>query len=432
MKYKTLSWIVLIAIILVLPIFIHDVSAQTQSNYYVTVKPDIISNSLIYTSVGRNATLSFQAMWTYGSDSGQNIQNATAKIQVSNRNDKVIDTLSVNTTSGLFSFNYSSTSADILAFTPTKLITSDGREWNSSLVDSANNAYGFTNNWVQVWWDTFHVSLISRDTDSLGNVAVSVNVTKLLLPENGLVVGPVNVPKIVHNANVTINGVKAEESQTPGIYSATSSTWFPTAYVDVQVSQDYWTTTSTGFSFSHNANQPIWIYAVAVGAALTFAAMIFYSFRSKKANNSSLLKHRNFPFFGGILLAVTSVISLYWGLIGLEGTLHTFTWLPLALLGILSFAFGVAGSIMSVRKKNQALAVFAISVPMFINIVVVKSSLDMYQLSTPWLIMLVSLILSALCGFLITNSDELFQKGKTENKEKQNNLTRNEEDQKHL
>ncbi len=254
LKPKSLSLFALIAFFLVLSLFISNVSAQTQSNYYVTVKPTTISDALTYTSIGRNTTLSFVALWTYGAMEGQNIQNATATIQVTNSKDKVIDTLSVNTTSGSFSFNYTSASADVLAFTPTKLVTQDGQEWNSNPIDTANNVYGFTSHWAQVWWDTFHVSLASRGTGSLGSVAVSVNVTYLLLPEEGLQVGVVHVPKTVHGANVTINGVKAEETQTPGIYSATSSTWLPTAYVKVEVSQEGWTTTQTAFSFTQNAN----------------------------------------------------------------------------------------------------------------------------------------------------------------------------------
>jgi hypothetical protein len=408
LKYKSLIWIALIGVFLVLPLFINNASAQAQSNYYVTVKP-VITDALTYTSVGRNVTLSFQALWSYGSNGDQNIQNATAIIQVSNRNDKVLETLSVNTTSGIFSFNYSSASADILAFTPTKLVTQDGQEWNSSLVDLANNVYGFTYHWAQVWWDTPHVSLVSRDTSSLGNVAISVNITYLLLPEEGLQIGLVHVPKIVHDANVTINGVKAEETQTPGIYLANSSTWLPTAYVNVGVSQEGWTTTHTAFSFAHNANESIWTYAVAFGSVFGFAVLILRFFVSRKANNSSLLKHPNFPFYGAVLLAATSLASLYWGVVGLEGTLHMFDWLSLAALGIFSFALGIVGSIMALRKKNQALVIFLIIIPMFMNVVGVKSSLDMYQLANPWLIMIISLFLSMISGYFVSNSDELFQ-----------------------
>src|SRR5208283_5423710 len=118
-----------------------------------------------------------QASWSYGSDEGQDIQNATVSIQVSNSNNKVINNLSVNSTSGIFSFNYYSANPEILTFTPTELTTQDGRGWNSSIVDSANSVSGFTSQSAKMWWDTFHVSLVNSDTNSLGKVGISVNVT---------------------------------------------------------------------------------------------------------------------------------------------------------------------------------------------------------------------------------------------------------------
>jgi hypothetical protein len=409
LKFKVLSFMILLSMLLVLPILVNNASAQTQSNYYVTVKP-VNNDALIYTSIGLNATLSFQASWSYGSDEGQNIQNATVSIQVSNSNNKVINNLSVNSTSGIFSFNYSSANPEILTFTPNDLTAQDGRGWNSSIVDSANSVSGFTSQSAQVWWDTFHVSLVNSDTNSLGKVGISVNVTYLLLPEEGLQVGSVHVSKTVQNANVTVNGVTAQESQTPGIYLANSSTIFPTAYVNVEVSQKGWTSTDTGFNFVHNSNQTAWIYAVVLGSAFTVAVVALYFFRFKRINPPSLFRHSSFPIFGGVLLAATSVVSLYWGLVGLEGSLHAFNWLPLAILGVLSFAFGIVGSIMSLKRKNQALAIFAVIVPMFTNIVGVKASLDMYQLTNPWLIFLVSMLLSVISGYFITNSDENFQR----------------------
>ena len=51
------------------------------------------------------------------------------------------------------------------------------------LWDPANNIYGFTEHWAQVWFDTFHVDLLSSDTNSMGNVAVSVNVTVCCFPK---------------------------------------------------------------------------------------------------------------------------------------------------------------------------------------------------------------------------------------------------------
>ncbi|HLN90113.1 MAG TPA: hypothetical protein VK253_08610 [Candidatus Binatia bacterium] len=411
MRPKSLFWLALIAVFLLLPLFMNNVSAQTQSNYYVTIKPATIPNALTYTSIDRNATLSFVAIWTYGSNEGQKILNATATIQVTNSKNKVIETVSVNTTSGIFSFNYTSSTADVLAFTPTKLVTQDGQEWNSKAIDVANNVYGFTSDWAQVWYDTFHVSLVSHSTSELGSVAVSVNVTYLLLPEDGLQVGVVQVPKTVQEAEVTINSVKAKETQTPGVYSADSSTLLPTAYVNVKVSRVGWTTTDTAFSFTQNANAAIWIYAVGFGSVLVFVILILRVYTSKKTKNPSLFRHANYPFSGAVLLVVTSIISLYWGLVGLEGTLYSFDWAFLAVLGLVSFALGIASSIMVLRKKQQALAIFAVIMPLFTNVVGIKSSLDMYGLGAPWLIIIPSLLLSLLSGFLISNSDKIFQNG---------------------
>ncbi len=111
------------------------------------------------------------------------------------------------------------------------------------------------------------------------------------------------------------------------------------------------------------------------------------------------------------MLAVTSIISLYWGVVGLEGALHTFDWAFLAALGLVSFALGIASSIMVLRRKQQALAIFAVVLPLFTNVVGIKSSLDMYGLANPWLILVASLLLSLLSGFLISNSDKIFQNG---------------------
>jgi hypothetical protein len=232
-----------------------------------------------------------------------------------------------------------------------------------------------------------------------------------LLPEDGLRVGVANVPKTLNGANVTINGLKAQETRTPGIYSVSCSTWLPTAYVKVDVSQQGWTTTQTAFSFTQNANATVWTYAFAFGLVFGAAALLFRFFSHRKANSTSLFKHSNFPFYGAALLAVTSIISLYWGLVGLEGTLHTFDWVLLAALGIVSFVLGIGSALMMLRRKQQALAIFAVVVPLFTNVVSIKSSLDMYGLANPWLILVPSLLLSLLSGFLISNSDKIFQNG---------------------
>lgn len=415
LDWKMFSRIVpacVLLLMLVLPA-VKAVNAQATPNYFVTVNPTT-PDSPMYTTVGRNWTVSFEALWSYGDDSGTAIANAIVTVQVNNSKSEVIDTLSLNTTTGLFSFNYSSSTADVLTFTPTKLVASDGTEWNSNLLDAENSLYGFQSKSVVVWWDTFHVSLVSYDTETAGDTMVSVNVTYLLLPEEGLTLPEwatyshqTFLPKTVHNANVTINGVKAEETSTEGTFKANVSTWLPTAYIHVGVTQEGWVTTHTGFSFAHNANEPSWQYTMIFGLVLVVAVLlIFFVLRRKEGSN--LLSLKNYPILGGVLLAITSVISLYWGLVGLDSTLHGFDWMPLTIFGLLSFGFGLASALLSLRKKIQPLVIFVITMPMITNLVGVKYSLDMYGLTIPWLMLIASFVLSFVSAVLICNADEVF------------------------
>jgi hypothetical protein len=386
------------------------------------IKP-ISGDSVMYTAVGRNLTVTFQAIWTFGSDEGQAIQNAAVAIKVTNRAHQQIETLSVNSTTGTFSFNYSSPSADILTFTPTKLTTDDGKNWKTEFVDSASNVYGLKAESTVVWWDTFNVDLISSDTGSLGKVAVSINVTYLLLPEEGLTLPASSaynnasfLPKIAQDVNVTINGIKAQSTQTRGVYTVDTSTFLPTAYVNVQVSQEGWSTTSTGFSFAQNSNLTLWIYGVVFILGLTLVSFAVYFFKSKRANNQMIIKHPGFPFYGGILLAATSIISLYWGIVGIDGTFHTFNWLALGALGVLTFFFGIAGSVMALRKKNQALVIFAVIIPMIMNLIGVKASFDIYGLANPWPIFAISILISVISGYFLCNSDQNFKQTNSQTK----------------
>ncbi len=413
------AWIVVLLTLLlfvsVLPFFIENARGQTTANYWVTVNPT--TDSVMYTTVGRNWTLAFQAMWSYGDNSGQLISSATVTMQVSGEKSGAIATLQLNTTSGLFSFNYSSSTADKITFTPTKLTTQDGVEWNSTLLKTnGNQVYGFQSKSVTVWWDTFQVSLINSKTGNLEATAVSVNVTYFLLPEEGLTLPSKDtysnqtfLPKIVHGANVTINGVKAEETSVAGIYTANVSTVFPTAYVLVAVSQSGWTTTYTAFNFTHAANEAIWTDASLIVLILVGVLFFIYFVLFRKPSpGASLSARAGFPFIGGVLLLFSSVVSLYWGSIGVEATLHGFNWLFLAISGSGSFVAGLLGSFFSIRKKNQALVIFLICIPLVVNFIVIKYSLDAYQLTIPWLTIYLSLAASILSGLLISNSDEQF------------------------
>lgn len=417
LNQRLISRIVLIGIlllILVLPFVVKTAIAQTTPNYFVTVNPTT-PDSPMYTTVGRNWTVSFESLWSYGDNFGTAIENAIVTVQVNNSKSEVINTLLLNTTTGLFSFNYSSSTADILTFTPIKLVTQDGTEWKPNLLDAGNSLYGFQSKSVVIWWDTFHASLVSYNTETLGVTMVSINVTYLLLPEDGLTLPEwatyshqTFLPKIVHNASVTINGVKAEETSIEGIFKANVSIWLPTAYIYVGVSQEGWVTTHTGFSFAQNANESLWAYSILLGLASVAVVLILSFVLSKKSKSAISFKHSNFPLFGGILLAITSVISLYWGLVGLDSTLHGFDWILLTVLGLLSFGFGLVAGLLSLRRKNQALVIFVVIMPMLTNLVGVKSSLDMYELANPWLMLIASFVLSIVSGVLICNADEVF------------------------
>jgi glucose uptake protein GlcU len=130
---------------------------------------------------------------------------------------------------------------------------------------------------------------------------------------------------------------------------------------------------------------------------------------SRKTSKQSLLKHPNYPFYGAVLLIATSLISLYWGIVGVEATLHSFDWILLGAVGMVSFACGILGTVPTLQKKRQAIAILALVVPLFMNVVGVKSSLDMYGLANPWLIIVPSLALSIISGYFISNSDKIFQ-----------------------
>ncbi len=393
---------------LVLPVFAGSVTAQSETNYYVTVKPTT-PNLQMYTTVGHNWALTFSANWTYGANSGTPVENATAYIEVKNSGNKVLEALTLNTTTGIFSFNYSTTKADILTFTPIGLTTQNDETYTDEIKDS--DVSGFKAESAVVWFDTFHVGLVSWDTGSLGKASVTVNVTYLLLPEEGLTLpewatysNQTFLPKILHDAPVTINGVVAQETDTQGIYRAESSIAFPTTYAIVKVTQEGWTTTSTAFSFTHAENLRVWSYAIIFGSALTLVALILQFISSKRANNSGKSK----LFVGAVLLAVTSIISLYWGLVGLEGIMHGFDWLLLTALGLLSFGFGLACSLLAFKRKYHALAILAVMVPLIVNVVIVKSALDAYMLSYSWLLLALFAGLSILSAYFISNADGTF------------------------
>ena len=257
--------------------------------------------------------------------------------------------------------------------------------------------------------------MVSFNTDTKGSTTVTVNVTYLLLPEKGLTLPDwatyshqTFLPKIVHNATVTINGVNANELSA-GIFTANVPIWLPTAYVHVGVSQEEWVTTHKGFSFAQSANEPFWEYIV-LGALFVFVGLTLFVWFRKSNDNSASNTERRYAVLGGALLLITSIVSLYWGLVGLDSTLHGFDWSILTLICLLTFSFGLTAGVLSILRRNQALVIFAESIVIITNLIGVKSSLDMYQLSAPWLIIIGSFVLSAISAYLVSNADEAFTK----------------------
>lgn len=407
LQFKTVTFLAVVFVLLILSNLAPTVPAQEQPSYYVTVKP-ISADLPQYMSIGRTVNVPFEAQWTYGPNQNRLIENATATITVTNQKGELVGTITANTTTGVFVVKYTQGKPNILSFNATKLITQDGQEWNSDLVDSANYTYGLNSSHARVYWDTFDVSMVSYNTDSLENIDATINVTRLLLPQEGLTTTDnVHISKIATDVIVTINGVLAQKIE-PGIYSASSSTWFSTAYVNVKVSSVNWTTTATGFSFAHNANQPSWTYGVGFGIICMSAVLVLGFLISKKTNNQ-MIKPSSLPFIGAVILTSTCIINMYWILVAVEATLHTFDWALLAAFGIFSAVLGLVGAAMLLRQKRPALVMTAVMVPMIMNTLAVNASLGIYQLANPWIWLFTSLFLSIISAICISRTD-MFQR----------------------
>ncbi len=400
-------------VVLVFAVFVETASAQATAEHWVTVSP-ATSSSVLHSNAGQNCSISFRAVWTYGESSGQAVANANVTVEVkTGHGDSVENITQATNAAGYAAFHYSFSVPVILTFTPMKLVTQDGSEWNGSLLENGDRGlYGFQSESVTVYYDTFDVALVSANTETLGLTEVAVNVTYLLVPEEGLTLPQSSnssqqqvISKIAHGVDVTINGVKAEETDVHGIYTASFSTWLPTAYVIVEVSQEEWTPTHTGFSFTHNSNVTMWTPAIILCLICTAVSLTLYFALNRKSKGTVLFGKASFPVFGGVLLAIASFISLYWGIIGFDSTMHGFDWALFGVAGLSSFGCGLAGSVMSLKKKNQTLAIFAACAPLVVNEVAVKAALDVYQLSTPWVVAVASLVIAVISGILISNSN---------------------------
>ena len=387
-------------------------SAQTAS-FLANVEP---TEPIIYSNVGQIVEVSFQAVWTYGDNAGQAIEDANVMVKVEAAVDVVTDVVLANTTTaGFVYFNYSSATPQILTFIPAEVVTADGTELNGSLLQNGAVAlHGLQSAPVTVYWDTFNVELVSRNTKTLETVQVSVNVTYLLVPEEGLII-PHNdsqqkfFPKIAHGVNVAVNGATAEETAVPGIYSANVSTLMPTAYVIVMVSHDGWTTVHKAFSFAHDANLTIWVPLAIIFTSVFVAAFSAVLFVSSRKLRPAVSKRWTLPVLGGFLLILSSFMGLFWVLVWFEGSLHGFEWLLYGVSGVISFGFGLLGGVMAVRQKNQTVALGAVSLSLFANVIAVHASLDAYKLPITWMLILPTLAFSVISGLAIGNADDQFQ-----------------------
>jgi hypothetical protein len=405
-SYKATLALTFVCIILALSLFTSNVSAQEQPNYYLTVTP-VLGDTPQYMGIGQSTLIPFEVQWTYGPDKGKFIENATVTLEVADSEGKLVTTIDVNSTTGVFYLNYTQKNPNVLVFNSSKLLTQEGLEYSPDLFDSSTNVYGLASGQVRVYWDTFHVSIVNYRTGNLENIDATVNVTRLLLPEEGLTQSEnFHVSKIVRGANVTINGVLAQEVA-PGIYAASSSTWLPTAYLNVKVSSGNWTTTTSGFSFAHIANQPFWIYGAVFASFFAAGILATRFFVYKKRQTRT--EESNYRFFGIVTLAATCIISFYWTIVAIEGTLHTFNWASLAVFGIFSVTLGFTGTLLLMRRKHPAAVMSAAMVPMIMNTLAVNASLSMYQLANPWIWLFSSLFLSIISAVFISRT-EMFQR----------------------
>jgi hypothetical protein len=399
------AFVSLLLLVLILP-FVETASAQSISYFLRTVKLATPS-PVMHASVRQNFSIPFHAVWTYGSSLGEAIENANVTVEIkTGHGDSVENVTQTTNATGFATFNYSFSVPVILTFTPTRTVTQDGTEWNASL-------YNLQSESATVYCDTFDVALVSANTETLGLAEVSVNVTYLLVPEEGLTLPQASnssqqevISKTVHSVSVTINGVKAEETAVHGVYTASFSTWLLTAYVIVEVSQESWASAHEGFSFAHGSNGTIWIPAIILCSVCAAVSLALYFVWHRKSKSVVVFGKAGFPIFGGVLLAIASFISLYWGVVGFDSALHGFDWALLGVAGIGSFGCGLLGSVMSLKRKNQTLTIFTVCAPLIVNEVAVKAALDFYQLATPWVIIVPSLVIAVISGIFVSNSND--------------------------
>ncbi len=65
---------------------------------------------------------------------------------------------------------------------------------------------------------------------------------------------------------------------------------------------------------------------------------------------------------------------------------------------------------MALRRKNQALAIFAVCIPLTVNVSMVTYALGIYSLAVPWVFIFASTVVSIISGVLIARFDDQFSK----------------------
>ena len=123
MASKRIAFISALLLVLCLSASVETISAQTSSQYWVTVNP-VTSSSIVYGNVEKNWAISFQAVWSDGPNALQVLENATVTIEVTTiDNESVANITETTNSTGIATFYYVSLNPAVLTFTSKSLVT---------------------------------------------------------------------------------------------------------------------------------------------------------------------------------------------------------------------------------------------------------------------------------------------------------------------
>jgi hypothetical protein len=267
--------VVLLIIFLSATLCVQKVSSITPTYYMIMMTPigsGVVfdgNNGFLHPVAGSNVSISYQLQWGYGASNGQKVVNASVYLDVREDNGSKIDsrTLQVDD-NGAFSFVYSSQNPQILHFVTTKVVDSEGLEYNSTLLHASNgsifdyNLYGLHPPPLTVYWDSLNIASINAETYDLGAAKVIVRVQYMMIPDDSQVYS-----KDINEAIVTVNGVNATpyEGGVGGFYTVSLSTWSPNLDLTVQASLEGWPTATKTYSTAQVANRTLYFQ---IGAAV--------------------------------------------------------------------------------------------------------------------------------------------------------------------